>query len=299
MLRADGVLFRDRALVPIREKVRSGERLDHADGLTLLETLDLPALGRPGRRCGEAEERRPGAVRREPADQPDESLRPVLRLLRFRGEAGRRACLRAIARRGARPGHRRALGSPHRRRAAPEVALRAVSGDRPGDPRSLPAGADQGVDRGRDRLVRPSREDLDRGHPDPAQGSRTPEPSGWRRRSLLRPRPQGDLPDEDRPPAVVRGASRRAPPRHHVERDAALRGISKRSPNAWITCCSSGKPRTTAHPRTPVSLPSSRSRCSPGTPDSPSARRPSSRTCGPSPARGSCSTTSRTSRPTG
>ncbi len=46
MLRADGVLFRDRALIPIREKVRSGERLDHADGLTLLETLDLPALGR-------------------------------------------------------------------------------------------------------------------------------------------------------------------------------------------------------------------------------------------------------------
>lgn len=43
---ADGIAFRDRALVPVWEKVRAGERLDRRDGLALLETLDLPALGR-------------------------------------------------------------------------------------------------------------------------------------------------------------------------------------------------------------------------------------------------------------
>ncbi len=46
MLLADGVVFRDRALVPIWEKVLAGQRLDFDDGLTLLETLDLPAIGR-------------------------------------------------------------------------------------------------------------------------------------------------------------------------------------------------------------------------------------------------------------
>lgn len=43
---ADGIVFRDRALVPVWEKVLAGERLDRRDGLALLETLDLPALGR-------------------------------------------------------------------------------------------------------------------------------------------------------------------------------------------------------------------------------------------------------------
>ncbi len=41
-----GIAFRDPALVPIWEKVLGGERLDHADGLALLGTGDLPALGR-------------------------------------------------------------------------------------------------------------------------------------------------------------------------------------------------------------------------------------------------------------
>ena len=43
---ADRIAFRDRALVPVWEKVRAGERLDRRDGLAVLETLDLPALGR-------------------------------------------------------------------------------------------------------------------------------------------------------------------------------------------------------------------------------------------------------------
>ena len=46
MLLAEGVAFRDRALVPIWERILAGERLDFDDGLALLSTLDLPALGR-------------------------------------------------------------------------------------------------------------------------------------------------------------------------------------------------------------------------------------------------------------
>lgn len=46
VLLAEGVAFRDRALVPIWERVLAGERLDFDDGLALLKTVDLPALGR-------------------------------------------------------------------------------------------------------------------------------------------------------------------------------------------------------------------------------------------------------------
>ncbi len=40
------IRFRDPSLIPIRDKVLAGERLDAADGVTMLRTLDLPALGR-------------------------------------------------------------------------------------------------------------------------------------------------------------------------------------------------------------------------------------------------------------
>ena len=46
LLLAEGVVFRDRTLIPIWEKVLAGDRLDFEDGLTVLETLDVPALGR-------------------------------------------------------------------------------------------------------------------------------------------------------------------------------------------------------------------------------------------------------------
>ena len=42
----EGILFRDPGLAPIWEKVLAGERLGAADGLALLSTPDLPALGR-------------------------------------------------------------------------------------------------------------------------------------------------------------------------------------------------------------------------------------------------------------
>lgn len=42
----EGILFRDPGLAPIWERVLAGERLGAADGLALLSTPDLPALGR-------------------------------------------------------------------------------------------------------------------------------------------------------------------------------------------------------------------------------------------------------------
>ncbi|MDX1623349.1 MAG: aminofutalosine synthase MqnE [Gemmatimonadota bacterium] len=42
---APQIAFRDSTLEPIWEKVRTGERLDRGDGLEILETRDLPALG--------------------------------------------------------------------------------------------------------------------------------------------------------------------------------------------------------------------------------------------------------------
>ncbi len=46
MLLAEGVAFRDRNLVPVWEKVLAGDRLGFDDGIALLQTVDLPALGR-------------------------------------------------------------------------------------------------------------------------------------------------------------------------------------------------------------------------------------------------------------
>src|SRR5262245_50810374 len=43
---ASGVHFTDARLLPIWDKVRAGQRLDRADGLTLLETDDLLGVGR-------------------------------------------------------------------------------------------------------------------------------------------------------------------------------------------------------------------------------------------------------------
>ena len=52
-------------LAPIREKIEAGERLDFEDGVTLLETDDLLALGELAdlarRARGRAAGRRPGA----------------------------------------------------------------------------------------------------------------------------------------------------------------------------------------------------------------------------------------------
>ncbi|MFQ5790686.1 MAG: radical SAM protein, partial [Acidobacteriota bacterium] len=45
-MRAEDIVFQDRALVRIWEKVLEGRRLDRDDGLTILKTRDLTALGK-------------------------------------------------------------------------------------------------------------------------------------------------------------------------------------------------------------------------------------------------------------
>lgn len=45
-LSVDDIVFQDRALIPIWERVLAGERLGREDGLTLLRTWDLTALGK-------------------------------------------------------------------------------------------------------------------------------------------------------------------------------------------------------------------------------------------------------------
>jgi len=46
LLVADGVAFMDEALIPVWEKVQAGERLSFEDGVGLLKTNDIAALGR-------------------------------------------------------------------------------------------------------------------------------------------------------------------------------------------------------------------------------------------------------------
>ena len=45
-LRVKDISFQDRALTPIWDKVQEGRRLDHNDGLAILETSDITSLGK-------------------------------------------------------------------------------------------------------------------------------------------------------------------------------------------------------------------------------------------------------------
>ena len=46
LLVADGIAFLDRTLLPMWEKTRAGERLSLEDGVALLKTRDIAALGK-------------------------------------------------------------------------------------------------------------------------------------------------------------------------------------------------------------------------------------------------------------
>ena len=79
------VLDRTSTLEAIREKVEAGERLDLEDGLALMESDDLLALGELAdlaRRA--ARRRRRGLLRPEPLPEPDERLPREVQVLRVR-----------------------------------------------------------------------------------------------------------------------------------------------------------------------------------------------------------------------
>ena len=78
-------------LAPIREKVEAGERLDFEDGVTLMESDDLLALGELAdlaRRVRGGERR--GLLRPEPQPVPDERLPREVQVLRVREDAASR-----------------------------------------------------------------------------------------------------------------------------------------------------------------------------------------------------------------
>jgi Thiamine biosynthesis enzyme ThiH and related uncharacterized enzymes len=79
-------------LAPIREKVLAGERLDFDDGVALMETDDLLALGDLADRAPAARRRRRGLLRPEHQPVPDERLPREVQVLRLRQdpEAGGR-----------------------------------------------------------------------------------------------------------------------------------------------------------------------------------------------------------------
>ena len=84
----DGIVTEQRALDAIREKVEANERLDLEDGLTLMESDDLLALGEladtaPAR----ARRHGRGLLRPEPLPEPDERLPREVQVLRVRRHA--------------------------------------------------------------------------------------------------------------------------------------------------------------------------------------------------------------------
>ena len=91
-------------LAPIREKIEAGERLDFEDGLALMETDDLLALGELADLARRrARRRRRGLLRPEPLLEPDERLPREVQVLRVREDAeagGRVHDQRRRARRG-------------------------------------------------------------------------------------------------------------------------------------------------------------------------------------------------------
>ena len=119
-------------LEPIREKIEAGERLDFEDGVAILESDDLLALGeladlarRRARRNGR------GLLRPEPLREPDERLPREVQVLRVRGDAEAGARVhdhRRGARRGRAPPARgdRVHRDPHGQRREPARRLRLL-----------------------------------------------------------------------------------------------------------------------------------------------------------------------------
>ena len=78
----------DTRLDLIRDKVEAGERLDLEDGLALIESDDLLAIGELADLARRrARRRRPRLLHPEPLPQPDERLPREVQVLRVRGDA--------------------------------------------------------------------------------------------------------------------------------------------------------------------------------------------------------------------
>ena len=153
-------------LKAIREKVEAGQRLSFEDGLALEASNDLFALGSMANLVRERYNGNFRLLQRQHAHQPDERLRLHLRLLRVSGRPGRRPGLRD----GPRPDRRagtagqRARGdrAAHRRRAAPQAAVRLLRRRRPLDQGDGSRDPHQGLHGRRDRVVLQDRAQIGR-----------------------------------------------------------------------------------------------------------------------------------------
>ncbi len=171
--------------------------------------------------------RRRDVLQRQPPPEPHQRLRRLVRPVRLRREVRRHP--RVDLHRGAggrgrrarrhRGGHRvahRGGPSPQARRRVLRSAVRRALG-------TLPLGAPQGADDGRDRLPGAAREAAGRGGGAAPGGGRPGFLPGRRRRDLRRARARRDLRPQDLGRALARDRAHRAHARPQVELHDAVR----------------------------------------------------------------------------
>ena len=284
-------------------KVRDGIRLDEADALQCFTTPHLLHLGKL---ADSVRRRLHGDVAYFNVNRHINPTNVCVytyncKFCSFAALRGRGARLADDARGGLRArgaaGRQRGHRVPHRRRPAPRPRPRLVRGDAARAQGALPAGAPEGLHRHRDRLVRQAREAVDRG------GAAAPAwRRGWARCPAAAPRSStprcaqiicdGKL-DADEWIEVHRIAHGMGLKTNctmlygHVERlehrvDHLLRLRALQDETGGFNCLH------------PARLPPREQ-----LPGAQVPHRRAARTCAPSPPRGWCSTTSRTSRPTG
>ncbi len=235
-LASETPVLSDPRLGALWDKVRAGERLDRDDALTCLHTEDLHGLGRLA-----------DAVKSERHGEhvyfvlnryvnPTNVCVLACSFCDFRRKQGPGGRVRELDRGRARHGQAGHARGAHRRRAPSRLALRVLRAAHPGHPHRAAGDADQGVHRGRDRLLLAPVEDRAGRGPAPAQGCRSRLDARRRRRDLLAAARQAPaLHGQGRPGPVVRDPRHRARPRAQDERHHALRtrrdaGRAGRSP---------------------------------------------------------------------
>ncbi len=214
----------------IREKVEAGERLDMDDGLTLMESDDILALGELADTARRAARRhRRGLLRPEPLLEPDERLPREVQVLRVRPdrEAGGRVHVHARASSSPtrssstrRPASRRSTWSAARARTSASTTTWTSS-------RSLQRGAARRPPEALHGERDPPHDDalgaLARAGAARAAGGRARVAARRRRRDLRRPRAPADRARQGASGHLDRDAPHRARPRHPDALHHALR----------------------------------------------------------------------------
>ncbi len=220
----------------IRAKVEAGERLSLDEGVFLYRP-DVP-LDEVGELANLVRERKNGnraLLQHQHAPEPDQRLRLSLRVLRVSLRLAQPQGLSDERRAdpGPRPGSRRLRlhRNAHRRRPAPPDEIRLVLEPDPHPARRLSAAAPEGLDRRRDRLVRPHDRQADPRDPRRDDRGRPGQPARRRGRDLSSRGARQDLRAQGRRRPLDRHPPHgpRAGPAH--QRHDALRPHRKRLPS--------------------------------------------------------------------